>query len=75
MSVDNGDVNGSYFYIIYLTGYESKNHNPVDCKKKRYEISINRNIMENNEWPDGVGIDDMLPSSSLLHFANMEYNN
>ena len=31
--------------------------------------------MENNGLPDGVGIDVMLPASTLNQYSYMEYNN
>ena len=35
MSVENSDVNVDYRYMNSSTGSESKNHNSIDCKKKR----------------------------------------
>ena len=34
MSVDNGDVNGDYFYMNSSTGSVIKNHNSIDCTNK-----------------------------------------
>ena len=31
--------------------------------------------MENNGLPDDIDIDDMLPTSALNKYINMEYNN
>ena len=53
------------------TGSESKNHNSMDYTKKIEDISTNRYLMENNVLPDGVGIDIMLPASTLNQYANM----
>ena len=36
MSVDNGYVNGNYFYINSSTGYIIKNHNYIDYTQIRY---------------------------------------
>ena len=57
------------------TGSKLKNHNLVDYTNKRDEISTYRYLMENNGFPDGVGIDVMLPASVLNQYANTEYNN
>ena len=40
-------------------GSESKNHNTIDSRKKRDEISPYRSEMENIGLQDGVGIDVM----------------
>ena len=39
MSVDNGDVNGDYFYMNSSTGSVIKNHNLIDYTKKRDKFS------------------------------------
>ena len=48
MNVGNVDINGDYCYRNGSTGPESKNHKSIDYKKKRYGISTNRYLMENN---------------------------
>ena len=75
MSVDNCDVNGDYCYTNSSTGSEPKNHISIDYTNKIYEISTNRYLMKNNRLPDGVGIDIMLPASSLSQYYNLKYNN
>ena len=72
---DNGYVTGDYCYMNSYTGSESKNQNYIDYANKIYEISTNRYLNENYGLPDSVDIDDMLPSSALNQFINMEYNN
>ena len=57
------------------TGSESKNHNSMDYTKKIEDISTNRYLIENNVLPDDVGIDIMLPASTLNQYSNTEYNN
>ena len=63
MSVDNGCVNGDYFYMNSSTVSDIKNHNSVDYTNKIDEISTNVYLGENNGLPDGVDIGGMLPSS------------
>ena len=75
MSVENGDVNGDYFYMNCFTGSDVKNHISIDYTKKRYGIYTNRYLRENNGLPDGVYIGDMLPASKLNQYVNIEYNN
>ena len=41
MSVDNGDINGYYFYMNISYGSKSKNHNSIDYTKKSDKISTN----------------------------------
>ena len=65
MNVENVDVNGDYCYMNIYTVSESNNHNSIDYTKKKDEISTNIYFMENNGLPDGVGIDVMLPASTL----------
>ena len=38
-------------------------------------MSTNRYLLENIEWPDFVGMDDMSPSYTLNQYFNMKYNN
>ena len=57
------------------TRSEINNHNSIDYTKKRYEISTNIYLRENNGLSDGVDIDYMLPASTLNQYFNMEYNN
>ena len=71
MCVDNGDATIDYFSINSSTGSKSKNHNSIDYTNKRDNFSTNGYLMENNILPDGVGIDDMLPSSALNQYFNM----
>ena len=71
MSVDNGDVNGEYFYMNSSTGSEFKNHSYIEYTKKIDEMYTNKCIMKNNGLTDGVGIDDMLPTSILNQCVNM----
>ena len=65
MNIENVDVNGDYCYMNIYTVSESNNHNSIDYTKKKDEISTNIYFMENNGLPDGVGIDVMLPASTL----------
>ena len=51
MVADNGDANIHYCYMNNSTGSESKNHNSIDCTKKRDEISTNRYLIE--KWITG----------------------
>ena len=46
ISVENGDVNGYYYYINTSTGYESNNHSYIDYTKKRDKIYINKYIVD-----------------------------
>ena len=57
------------------TGYGTKKHNPVGYTEKRYSISTNRYLREDNVLPDGVEIDGMLPASAPNQYAKMEYKN
>ena len=41
IGVDNGDVNGDYFYMNSSTGSVIKNHNLIDYTKKRDKFSTN----------------------------------
>ena len=75
MSVDNGDVNGDNFYMNSSTGSVIRNHNSIDYTKKRDETSTNKYLREKYWFPDGVDIDDMLPSSAPNKYVKMEYNN
>ena len=75
MSVDNGDVNGDYFYMDSSTRYESNDQSSFDYTKKRDEIYINRCLIEHNGWPYSARIDVMLPASMLNQYDNMECNN
>ena len=75
MSVENGDINDDYCYMSSSTGCVIKNPNYIDYTNKIYEISTNIYLRENNGWPDGVDIDDMLPESFLNQYINTEYNN
>ena len=56
ISVDNGDVNGDFFYMNSSTGYVINNHDYIDYTKKRYEIYAKTYLRENNRLPDGVDI-------------------
>ena len=56
------------------TGSESKNHNSIDSTKKRYEIAPHRSEMENIGLQDGVGVNVMLPASTLNQYTNTEHN-
>ena len=38
MSVENGDINGDYFYMNGSTGSESKNHDSIDYKNKKMKF-------------------------------------
>ena len=75
MSIGNCDVNGGYCYMNISTVSESNIHNYIYYTKKREKISPKRYLMEKNGLLDGVGIDAMLPASTLDKYANMEYNN
>ena len=75
MNVDNGYVNDDNNNMNSSTGSDINNQNYIDYTKKIYEIYTNRYLRENNGWPDGVDIDDMLPASTLNQHVNMEYNN
>ena len=74
-SVENGDINGDYFYINSSMGSVINNHNYIDYTKKRYEIFTNRQLIENIVLTDGVEIHDMLPESALNKYVNIKYNN
>ena len=71
MSVEHGDVDDYYCYTNSSIGFESKNHNCIDYKNKRNDISTNIYLMENNGLTDDIGIDDMLPASALNQYSNM----
>ena len=71
MSADNGVVNGGYYYINSSTGYVINNNNFIEYTKKRDEIYTNRYLRWNNELPDGVEIDDMLPASAPDKYVHM----
>ena len=74
MGAENGCVNGGHCYMNSPTGSESKNHNSIDSTKKRYKIDPNKSEMENNGLQGGVGIDVMLPVSTLNRNSNMKFN-
>ena len=74
MSVYNGDANGEFFHMNSFTGSVINNYNYNYYTEKRDEISTNIYLRENNEFPDGVYIDNMLPASSPNKYLNMEYN-
>ena len=63
------------FHMYSPTVSVTNNHNLIDFTKKIDKFSTNRYLSENNVLPDGVGIDIMLPASTLNQYANMEYNN
>ena len=75
IGVENGDVQGGHFYRNSPTWSESNNHNSIYSTKQIYEIPPNIYVMENHGLQDGVGIDFMLPISTLNQYVNMEYNN
>ena len=71
MSIKNGDINVGYCYINSSAASESNNHNSIDYTKKRDENYPNIYVMENNGFPDGVGIDVMLPAPTINQCDNM----
>ena len=52
-----------------------KEKNSIDYTKKRDEISTKIYLRGNNGFPDGVGIDVMLPESVPNQYFHMKYNN
>ena len=55
-------------------GSVKNNKTCIDDKNKKDEISTNRYLKENNGFPDGVYIDDMLAASAPNQYVNTEYN-
>ena len=69
ISVENGDSNGGYFYMNGSTGSIIRNHNYIDYKKKRDEISTNKYI---REIMDFQMVYKFMICSLHPHFINME---
>ena len=73
--VKNGDVRGGHCYTNSHTVSESNNHISIDSAKKSNENNHNISEIEDTGLQDGLGIDVMLPESTIHQCANIEYNN
>ena len=54
ISVDNGDVNGDYFYMSISTWSVINNHNSIGYTNNRDEVSTNRYLRGNNGLTGGA---------------------
>ena len=70
MRVENGDVNGDCCYMNSSTESVIRNNSFIEYTNKRDAISAKKYLKENNESPDGVDIDDILPASAPNQYAN-----
>ena len=75
IGVENGHVNGGHCCMNSHTVSEWKNRHYIVSTKKRNEIYPNRSEIKYNGLQDGVGIDVMLPLSTMNQYENTKYKN